>query len=126
MDIYSQNILDHYKHPRHKGELKSPDAKKRAYNQSCGDDLTTYLKIKGDKISAISFTGQACAISTAAMSILSEALLGKTKEEVLALEIEDLKKILGLELSWRRERCAMLGLRALQGAILLTKTKNSK
>jgi len=118
MDIYAQNIMDHYKHPRHNGPLAKADAKHRALNQSCGDDITVFLKFSGDKIKQIKFIGQGCAISQAGISILSEELPGKTKKEVLAYGFDEIKKIFGIAISERRYNCAMLGLQAIQRAII--------
>ena len=117
MDIYAKNILDHYQRPRHRGEMPSADACSRELNRSCGDEITVYVKIKDGVVSAISFTGKGCAISTAAISILSEELVGRNKDEILKMDIEDIRKILGIEISWRREKCAIIGLCALQGAL---------
>lgn len=120
MDIYAQNIMDNYKNPRHRGRLSSPDAEYRALNQSCGDDITVYIKFDGDTIRKISFTGQGCAISQAGISILSSELIGKTKKEALSYGFEDIKRIYGITISERRYNCAMLGLQAIQQAIMNT------
>lgn len=117
MDIYAQNIMDHYKNPRNKGVLSGFAATHREINTTCGDDITVALKLAGQKIKAIKFTGQGCAISQAAISILSEELVGKTKKQVLALGFEDVKKILGVPISERRYKCATLGLGAVQKAL---------
>lgn len=118
MNIYARNILDHYQRPRNQGELPSPRAFCRKLNRSCGDQLTVYVKIKDGLLEAISFTGKGCAISTATISILSEELVGRAVTEVLAMDIDDLRKFLGIEISWRREKCALIGLQALQAAII--------
>lgn len=125
MDIYARNIIDHYQCPRHREKMSSPDACSRELNRSCGDEMTVYLKIKNGLIEAISFTGKGCAISTAAISILSEELIGRTRTEVLEMDIDDIRKFLGIEISWRREKCALIGLRALQGALRSVETSKS-
>jgi len=117
MNIFAQNILNHYQCPRHRGEMPAADASGRELNRSCGDEMTVYVKIKDGLVSAISFTGKGCAISTAAISILSEELIGLSKNEILKMDIDDIRKLLGIEISWRREKCALIGLRALQGAL---------
>ncbi len=117
MDIYAQNIIDHYKHPRNFGALAGADFKQQELNASCGDDITVFLKFAGNKLKALTFTGQGCAISQAGISILSEELIGQTKKQILAYNFEDIKNIFGVEISARRYNCAMLGLRAVQKAL---------
>lgn len=117
MDIYAQNIIDHYKHPRNFGVLPQADFKQQELNASCGDDITVFLKFAGNKLKTLNFTGQGCAISQAGISILSEELIGQTKKQILAYNFEDIKNIFGVEISARRYNCAMLGLRAIQKAI---------
>lgn len=117
MDIYARNILDHYQRPRHRGVLAEADASFHELNRSCGDDFKVYLKLKDGLIEAISFEGQGCAISTAATSILSEFFLGKAPAEILKMDLEALRALLGIEISFRRQKCALIGLRALQGAV---------
>jgi nitrogen fixation NifU-like protein len=117
MDIYAQNIIDHYKHPRNFGVLAPADFKQQELNATCGDDITVFLRFAGNKLKALTFTGQGCAISQAGISILSEELIGRTKKQILAYNFEDIKNIFGVEISARRYNCAMLGLRAVQKAI---------
>lgn len=117
MHLYEQNILDHYRSPRNFGKMIKYDYICQQVNRSCGDDLTVFVKMSGDVISKIKFVGQGCAISQAAISILSEELLGKTREEVLSYNFNNIKKSLGVPISERRYNCAMLGLTAIQKAL---------
>jgi len=123
MDIYAQNIMDHYKNPRNKGHLKNADLSQQEINTTCGDDISVSLKLNGDKIKAIKFDGQGCAISQAAISILTESLIGKSIKSVLKLEFQDIEDIMGITISERRYKCAMLGIWAIQKA-LRTISKN--
>lgn len=123
MNIYAQNIMDHYKNPRNKGIIELADASHRELNRACGDDISVTIKLEGDIIKNIKFIGSGCAISLAGISILSDKLIGHTKLEVLQYDFEYLKKILGVPISDRRSRCALIGLLAIQNAlskILLT------
>lgn len=120
MNIYAQNIMDHYKNPRNKGVISNPDTSHHELNRSCGDDITVSIKLNGDVISDIKFTGSGCAISQAGISILSEKLLGKNKQEILKYDFEYLKKIFGVPISERRSKCALIGLLAIQNAISKT------
>jgi len=117
MDLYAQNILDHYKHPHNKGELNKADVSHHEVNDTCGDDISVSLKMTGNKIKEIKFDGDGCAISQAGISILTEALLGKTKSEVLTYEFKNLEKNFGIKISERRYKCALLGLWAIQHAL---------
>jgi len=80
-ELYQQVILDHNKNPRNYHEL--PDATNRVdgYNPLCGDHYTIYLKVDGDRIEEVSFTGSGCAISKASASVMSSTVKGKSKEE---------------------------------------------
>lgn len=117
MNLYEQNILDHYRSPRNYGKMIKYDYVCQQVNRSCGDDLTVFVKLSGEVISKIKFVGQGCAISQAAISILSEELLGKTREETLSYNFDDIKKLLGVPISERRYNCSMLGLQAIQKSL---------
>lgn len=117
MDIYAHNILDHYKNSRNKGVLNEPDASCRSLNSSCGDEITAFVKMKGDRIEKISFEGHGCAVAMASMSILSEVLIDKSQDEIMAMDLSDVQKYLGIDISPRRHKCALIGLRSLQGAL---------
>ena len=77
-------IMDNYQNPYKKEEHKEYDYK-RANNPSCIDDLNLYIKMNKNIIEDITFTGEACVISTSATSIMIRNLIGKTKEEALKL-----------------------------------------
>jgi len=84
-DLYQEVILDHNKHPRNFGQIEAADHCARGDNPLCGDQLTLYLKMDGDRVAEVRFEGQGCAISTASASILTEVVLGKTLQEVEVL-----------------------------------------
>lgn len=117
MNIYAANIMDHYKHPRNKGRLLDTDISHHEINHSCGDDILISLDIDGSVIRQIKFDGHGCAISQAGISILSEDLIGKKTKDVLAYDFEYMKKLLGVPISERRHKCAMIGLWAIQRGI---------
>ncbi len=117
MNIYARNILDHYKNPRNKGVLKDAKLSFKSLNSTCGDQIEVFLRIEEGKIKKINFEGNGCAISIAAISILSEALLEKKVSEVLKLDLSAVQSLLGIEISARRHKCALIGLKAIQGAL---------
>ena len=80
-EIYSQIILDHSRNQANKHDLENPDIKEDGHNPSCGDEIVLQLKLDGDKIVDAAFTGDGCAISQAATSVMCDMLIGKTKEQ---------------------------------------------
>lgn len=83
--LYQEVILDHSKRPRNFRVLEGATAHADGYNPLCGDRLTLYLRLDGDRISDIAFKGSGCAISTASASILTETLKGKTRAQAEGL-----------------------------------------
>ena len=116
-DIFIDTILDHYKRPRNYGELKDADAKAKDSNVLCGDVVEIHLKFDGDRVSAITFKGQGCAISQASASMLTELVKGKEVEDVIKLTKRDIVDMLGVELGPTRMKCALLPLKVLKRAV---------
>jgi nitrogen fixation NifU-like protein len=84
-DLYREVILDHYSHPRNKGELANPDIKVEGANPLCGDELSIFVKLVGGRVADVRFTGRGCSISQASASMMTEQIKGKTIEEARAL-----------------------------------------
>jgi nitrogen fixation protein NifU and related proteins len=84
-DLYQEVILDHNRRPRNFREIGEASRRQEGYNPLCGDRLTLYVKLDGDRISDVSFQGTGCAISKASASLMTEALKGKTIEDACAL-----------------------------------------
>jgi len=119
MDIYAQNILDRYKNPFFKGRRIDPAMTRLEANHSCGDTVEIELASgNGKTITDYSFTGSGCAISMASADMLGDIIEGLTEEKILELTKEDVYQILGIEISLRRSKCALLPLLAIQNAIL--------
>lgn len=112
MDIYQENILDHYKNPRNWGEITDADYIVESTNASCGDMVKFYFKIKGDKVVEVKYKCLGCSISTAASSLISEKLMGMKVDEVKNISPDDILKLLGIEVSPSRLKCALLPLDA--------------
>lgn len=83
-DLYQELILDHGRKPRNFRALPDATAKAEGHNPLCGDRLTLYVRVVGDRVVAATFTGSGCAISQASSSLMTEALVGKTLAEVEA------------------------------------------
>jgi nitrogen fixation NifU-like protein len=116
MDLYAENILDHYRHPRSKQSLVNPAVTHQEVNLSCGDTLSVSLTLDGERITGVGWEGMGCAISQAAMSMLSEELVGKTLSDIDALTGDDVIKLLGVPVGARRKKCALLSLHVLKNS----------
>lgn len=81
-DLYQEVIFDHNRNPRNFRVMEDADRKVEGFNPLCGDRLTLFLKMDGDKIIDASFQGSGCAISTASVSLMTEIVKGKTEAEV--------------------------------------------
>jgi len=110
-------ILDHYEEPRNYGEMTDADAYVEGGNPGCGDLVTVYIKIRGDRLEKMSFIGEGCTISQASTSILTELVEGKTLEELQLLDHQVLVDVLGEESLNTRPRCATLGLDVLKATL---------
>lgn len=119
MNIYRENILDHYKNPRNRGPLPDADITVEESNPVCGDRLKLMYKLDGDRVEQIKFEGEGCAISLAAASMLTELAQGKTIAELTRIRDEDLLKEIGVPLSPTRIQCGLLALSALRKALKL-------
>jgi nitrogen fixation NifU-like protein len=84
-ELYREQILEHYKRPHNWGHLDSPEMEAEDNNPLCGDQLTVYAAVDGDRVTDIRFEGSGCAISVASASLMSEAVKGKTRAEIATL-----------------------------------------
>ena len=111
--MYREHILDHYKNPRNHGTLKNA-LHMHDVNPLCGDEIDMYITIKNKKISDIKFSGKGCAISQASASVLTESIKSKDIEEITNLTREDLKDMLGIDITAMRVKCMMLPLKVIK------------
>lgn len=118
-ELYRENILEHYKRPRNFGRPNDFDLEYEDTNPFCGDEQHVFISLDADgRVDAVSFEGKGCAISTAATSMLTEELAGKTREELLRLPKDFVLDLLGIEISATRMKCATLGLKVVKSAAL--------
>jgi nitrogen fixation protein NifU and related proteins len=138
-ELYQDIILDHGRHPRNFRAIEHPTHKAQGYNPLCGDRVTVYLRLDGERIADVSFEGRGCAISTAAASLMTEVLKGKTVAEARELfaqfrarvmggeatplaaplveEMERLEPLTGVKAYPARVKCATLSWHALDAAL---------
>ena len=138
-ELYQDIILDHGRHPRNLRALANPTHLAKGHNPLCGDRVTVYLAVAGERIADVSFEGRGCAISTAAASLMTEVLKGKTVDDARALfaqfharvtggepeelreplaeEAERLEPLTGVKAYPARVKCATLSWHALEAAL---------
>ena len=83
-DLYREIILDHYRNPRHRGELDVPPAHRvQGFNPLCGDEIVVFLDVGDDgTVQDIRIGGQGCSISQSSASMMAAAVKGKTTDEI--------------------------------------------
>jgi nitrogen fixation NifU-like protein len=134
-ELYQDVILDHNRRPRNKGRVDEPTHHADGYNPLCGDMISLTLHIDQNRISAIAFDGQGCAISTASASLMTEAVKGKTVAEAQSIfgefqsmvtetaaplehpDLGDLEVLAGVREYPVRIKCAILPWHALKAAL---------
>lgn len=119
MDLFAENILDHYRDPRNKRAMHDASVTHEEANHVCGDEVIVQLKIEEGRIRSMSWQGTGCAISQAGVSMLSEEVEGMMLKEADHLEKQDIDDLLGIPVGPRRFKCAFLCLHALKNAIRL-------
>jgi nitrogen fixation NifU-like protein len=113
-DLYREQIIDRYKHPRSRGTLDPHDYSYEDDNPLCGDRLRIDVRVDADnRVSAAAFSGQGCASA----DLLTEAVVGKTLDEVKAMTKDDILDMLGIELGPVRLKCALLSLKVLKAGV---------
>ena len=137
--MYQQIILDHYKHPQHRGLPAEFDAEVHHVNPTCGDEVTLRVRLADGAIADLGWDGEGCSISQASTSVMSELVAGKSVTEAMALEqkflelmqsrgaaelseadedeLEDAVAFEGVSKYPARVKCALLGWMAMKSAV---------
>jgi nitrogen fixation NifU-like protein len=116
-ELYRENILEHYQHPRCRGTIDNPDRTFEDANPLCGDRLRMDFRIRDERIDEVRFSGHGCSISQAAASMLCERVEGKSLEEVKSIGKDEVLEMIGIELGPVRLKCALLALKTLKGGV---------
>lgn len=133
-DLYQEIILDHSRKPKNAGVLDDPTGEAQGNNPLCGDRITVYVKLDGDRISDVRFDARGCAISVASASMMTESLKGRTLEDAEAAferfntqltakeapepdEDDELSALMGVRDFPTRVKCATLPWHTLRAAL---------
>lgn len=141
--LYQEVILDHYKHPQHKGLTPTFSAQVSHVNISCGDEIILNIILEDDVITSLTWEGQGCSISQASVSMMTDLLTGKTLgeseiivksfSELMASKgtsagdpeiLEDAVVFAGVSKFPGRVKCALLGWMAFKDAAIQAQAKN--
>jgi nitrogen fixation NifU-like protein len=137
--MYQEIILDHYKHPQHRGLPDDFDAEVHHVNPTCGDEVTLRVRLVDGRIADLGWDGDGCSISQASTSVMSDLVIDKSIDEAVALqqkflelmqsqgsaelteadeaELEDAVAFEGVSKYPARVKCALLGWMAMKSAI---------
>ena len=81
-DLYREVILDHYRNPRNRGQIEAPTATAEGVNPLCGDEISLQLSIENGVVDDVAISGQGCSISQSSASMMTEAIKGKSLEDI--------------------------------------------
>lgn len=116
--IYQELLLEEAKNPQNYGQLPKADISLSEGVAGCGDVATIFLRVEKDRVFRMTWVAEGCVVSRASLSLLSEAVVGKTVTELRTWTLQEILSLLQLDsISPGREQCALLGLRALQRAL---------
>jgi nitrogen fixation protein NifU and related proteins len=121
-------LVDHSKNPRHSGALEDADVLMPGGSPECGGSVVVYVKGDGDRITALSFTGEGDTISMGASSMILEKTLDEelTMQQVLDLDYDEWVDFIGRDVVGSRTRNATMGLSTLKSAIRKYQRDNAR
>lgn len=142
INLYREEILEHYQSPHNFGKMEGADGHARQTNPLCGDDVSIWVKwgssalrpirwaqgkraqgsaqknVNNDKVvKNVRFFGRGCAICMAGASMLTDYAKGKSKKELTKFSEKDMLKLIGIQVSETRKKCALLSLAVLRDCI---------
>ena len=133
-ELYRDIILDHYRHPRHRGSLAGPTTSHEGLNPLCGDEVTVDVLVRDGRVADIAYRGSGCSISQSSASMMTEAVHGKStadarhliddftammrgSEEIDQEALGDLEALSGVRKFPVRVKCATLAWHTLAEAL---------
>jgi nitrogen fixation NifU-like protein len=124
-DMYTERLLDHYRHPRNQGHLEAPGPSSGSgqvlaaeeYNPLCGDRVTIEALVEEGRITRVRFDGRGCALCMGAASILTETVQGRALDELQGLDQKGFLAELQSEIRPARLKCALLPWMAFRHAV---------
>jgi nitrogen fixation NifU-like protein len=144
--MYREIIVDHYKHPQHRGLLDDFDAEIHHVNPTCGDEVTLRVRVADGTVKDVGWVGEGCSISQASTSVMTELVVGRPVDAALAMqekflrlmqsqgqaelsdeeadELGDAVAFEGVSKYPARVKCALLGWMAMKGAVAATEEGN--
>jgi len=119
-NLYRDFILEHYREPHNRGILEPHDLHFADSNPTCGDEMSMTLRLDDarERVVDVAFDGRGCAISQASASIMTDELRGMSLDELRALDPKAVVGNLGVPIGPARLKCALLGYKVLQGALI--------
>lgn len=123
--MYSEKVMEHFRHPRNVGEMENPDGTGRVGNPVCGDIMELYIKVKDGMIVDAKFQTFGCGAAIATSSMVTELVKGKTLEEALKISNKTVAEALD-GLPANKLHCSVLAEEALQAAIEDYKKRSGK
>ena len=93
--MHSEALLDHFRNPRHVGELAPPAITVDVTNPACGDLLRLSVEFAGDRVTRVAYKVRGCTASVAAGSALTEWMEGKSKQELAGISASEIEARLG-------------------------------
>lgn len=133
--LYRQVIMDHYKNPRNRGKLDDQSVTIDMNNPTCGDRIELSLSLEDGKVKDAKFEGEGCSISMSSASMMTQAIKGKTLDEVLQMseifsnmmlgkdvgeidiDLGDIEALQGVSKFPARIKCATLAWKAAEKAV---------
>lgn len=113
---YSKKVMEHFMNPRNVGVIENPEGYGKVGNPVCGDIMEIFIKVKDDRIDDIKFRTFGCGSAIAVSSMVTEMAKGKTLDEAMLINREDVADELG-GLPPQKMHCSNLGADALHAAV---------
>ncbi|MBU2535070.1 MAG: Fe-S cluster assembly scaffold protein NifU [Chloroflexota bacterium] len=123
--MYSEKVMEHFMNPRNVGEIENPDGVGEVGNPVCGDIMTFYIKVNGNRLEDVKFKTFGCGAAIAVSSMVSEMAMGKTLDEAKKITPRLVAEELG-GLPQNKFHCSNLGAQALSKAIDNYRKKQAK